>query len=134
MSDQAAILLACAFGVLVALWDMWRRRPEPEEIACAAIKYDDIGALFLPAPARHHHIIWARLMIDGVPTHSNGIQGFLTTRGRFVDRKEGLRIAEARDQIEIKHPSFNELYSEDMWPDTPPAARNYKIVKVGEDA
>ena len=40
-------------------------------------------------------------------------QGFLTENGKFVDRKLGLKIAEHFNQIKTKHPSENELYSED---------------------
>lgn len=98
-----------------------------EEIACVAIKYPDIGVLALPAPARHNHVIWTRLFIDGKPTRGEAVQGFLTTKGRFVDRKKALAIATAKGQIIHKHGNENELYSEDMW-DTPPEARNYRIV------
>lgn len=98
----------------------------PEEIACVAIKYPDIGTLALPAPARHHHVMWTRLFVDGKKTGGEATQGFLTTHGRFVDRAEGLRIAKANDQIVVKHGNPNELYSEDMW-DTPPEARDYRI-------
>lgn len=100
-----------------------------EEIACAAIKYEDTGVLFLPAPARHHHIIWARLLIDGRSTHGNAEQGFITTSGRFVNRADALRIAAARGQIEHKHGNPGELYSEDMW-DTPSKARSYSIAHL----
>jgi hypothetical protein len=41
-------------------------------------------------------------------------QGFITTTGRFVDRVEGLAIAEREGQIIHKHPPFDELLSEDL--------------------
>jgi hypothetical protein len=107
--------------------DYTAERMKPEEIACVAVKYDDIGVLALPAPARHHHVMWTRLFIDGKATRGDAIQGFLTTKGRFVDRKKALAIATAREQVIHKHGNQSELYSEDMW-DTPPEARGYRII------
>lgn len=89
-----------------------------EKIVQVAIKYDFDGRSIiftLPRPMRHHHIFkeFNPLTLlkdkDFVET-----QGFISTNG-FVDRKEGLRIATESDQIIKKHPSYNELYSEDMW-------------------
>jgi hypothetical protein len=108
-------------------------RFKTEEIACVAIKYADIGVLALPAPARHHHVMWSRLFVDGKATPGHAIQGFLTTKGRFVDRKEGLAIATARNQIVQKHGNATELYSEDMW-DTPPEARSFRITSDEDEA
>lgn len=42
------------------------------------------------------------------------IQGFLTTKNRFVDRFEGAKIALESGQIE-KLNYGNRLYSEDLW-------------------
>lgn len=44
----------------------------------------------------------------------NSTQGFLTTLGRFVDRKEALRIARANKQIVKKHAPKDILLSEDL--------------------
>lgn len=105
--------------------------PPEEEIACVANRYKDIGVLALPVPARHHHVMWTYLMIYG--KHDNSCeQGFLTTKGRFVDRVEGLRIAKEADQIETKHGNPDMLFSEDMW-DTPPEARNWTVHEIGKD-
>lgn len=101
-----------------------------EEIACAANRYESIGVLALPAPARHHHVMWTYLMIMGVQDHS-AEQGFLTTAGRFVGRVEGLRIAMEAGQVETKHGNPDELYSEDMWP-TPPEARGWSIHHIDD--
>lgn len=105
-----------------------------EEIACVAIKYHDLHGVVmtLPAPARHHHVMWARHFVDGMKTGDNGIQGFLTTNGRFVDRAQALKIAAKRGQIVKKHPWEGELYSEDLWPDTPKEARGWTIAHVGD--
>lgn len=107
------------------------RRIEREEIACVAIKYDDIGVLSLPAPARHHHVMWTRLFIDGQRTPGSAVQGFLTTYGRFVGRKEAMKIAQKRGQIVHAHAPPN-LFSEDMW-DTPPEARDWRITNENDE-
>jgi hypothetical protein len=107
--------------------DYIAERMKQEEIACVAIQYPDIGVLALPVPARHHHVMWTRLLIDGQRTAGDCEQGFLTTKGRFVDRKEALKIANRADQIVEKHGHPGLLFSEDMW-DTPPEARGYRII------
>lgn len=62
----------------------------------------------LPWPARHHSILWGfgRVQPDD--------QGFLTSAGRFVGRREAAEIAKAAGQVEklIAEP---DLYSEDLW-------------------
>lgn len=125
----------CVVSLALLIYDSMRRVTFfHEEIACAAIKYPDIGVLALPAPARHHHVKWVRLFIDGRESHGDAEQGFLTTTGRFVDRQQGWKIAEKRGQIEQISGNPGTLYSEDMWPETPPEARDYYVAKVGEDA
>lgn len=42
-------------------------------------------------------------------------QGFLTNTNRFVDREEGLKIAQAAKQVLLKHGNDTDLFSEDMW-------------------
>ena len=42
-------------------------------------------------------------------------QGFLTSKCRFVDRKEALKIAEFNNQVVQKHGLKDELYSEDIF-------------------
>ena len=62
--------------------------------------------------ASHGHII--KWMSDlGIRAGCDG-QGFITTRGRFVDRIEGLELAIASGQIVHKHNPKYELLSEDM--------------------
>lgn len=89
-----------------------------DKILQVAIKYEFDGKTLiftLPRPNRHHNIFieFKTLTLlkdkDFVET-----QGFISTNG-FVDRVEGLKIATKANQIIKKHPSYNELYSEDMW-------------------
>lgn len=65
-------------------------------------------------PARHAQLLH--------PTDGQNVgpddQGFITSRGRYVDRKEALRIVIANGQTQIDHPARNaggQLFSEDLW-------------------
>lgn len=95
--------------------------PAPERIVAAAHLYqrahDDGDPRALPVivsappPARHHNlfIAWTRF---GGPTAS----GFLTSAGRFVDRREGWTIATAAGQPMIpREGQGGHLFSEDLW-------------------
>ena len=46
-------------------------------------------------------------------------QGFMTSMGRFVDRREALQLATAAGQLEgrTKHHPLDQLMSEDLWLD-----------------
>ena len=55
------------------------------------------------------------LMILFPDEFKNAEQGFLTSDCRFVDRKEGLKIAKKYNQIVRKHGLDTELYSEDIF-------------------
>lgn len=74
-----------------------------------------------PPPARHHtllHPLNHLLKNAGQRGHiAPDDQGFLTSTGRFVDRKEAMQIALSSGQPMINHPSRNNhtLYSEDLW-------------------
>lgn len=85
-------------------------------IVAAAVKFGDL-VISLPAPDRHHHIIHAAARLRGKPG-SGDAQGFLTSEGRFVDRKAAWAIAEAAGQLLERAPTDKRggtLYSEDVW-------------------
>jgi hypothetical protein len=74
--------------------------PNKERIVCAANKYDfGVGEITILG-ARHFdslmHDIIRRLMI---PKDGKEKQGFITNKGRFVDRVEAHKIATEADQI-----------------------------------
>jgi len=77
--------------------------------------YPEYVTVTAPPPARHAtllHPVAHDLMIG--PDD----QGFLTSTGRFVGRREALRIVIAAKQPQIDHPSRNaggQLFSEDLW-------------------
>ena len=102
-----------------------------ERIICSAIWYDDkikrnhqprnIDSGIVAAGLRHHNcfvILWA-LYPERDYVGSDTVQGFLTSKDRFVDRKEAFLIAEANNQIleeqREKFPHRNELYSEHLY-------------------
>lgn len=84
-----------------------------EYILCAAIhnpqEVDITGAPLIHCGHRHANILWQSRDISRNPYH----QGFLTNKGRYVDRKEGARIAILAEQIEDVNKET--LYSEDLY-------------------
>ena len=89
-----------------------------EKIICSAIKLET-GEIFYGH--RHNHcfdaingkLSWTmnRQEIDKISKE----QGFVTTEGRFVDRREGWKIAEKANQIIQQSGSEGTLYSEDIY-------------------
>jgi hypothetical protein len=84
-----------------------------EFIICAAFHYDDgkkyphqpenIGTGIVIAGYRHHNCITTAASLLGLSYNKNlcnrDAQGFLTSFNRYVNRKEGFRIALTNDQI-----------------------------------
>lgn len=69
----------------------------------------------LPAPKRHHDIIHAVAEYIGRPVVPHE-QGFLTSTGRFVGRKEAYGLALRAGQIAPKpNAVLPDLFSEDLW-------------------
>jgi hypothetical protein len=90
-------------------------RSSKERIIGAAILHPS-GVLYAAlSPARHHHVIRFMDYLGVAGIKNTRKQGFLTSCGRFVDRKTGLYLATVGKQIVTKHPSYRELYTEDMW-------------------
>lgn len=95
-----------------------------ERVLCAAIWIDDRQSHpYQPKPTgvvlsghRHHQVLVHASLLRGVDRHTEKVQGFLTDRGRFVDRIEGYRLAEAAGQLEgRKICKPGELFSEDLY-------------------
>ena len=96
-----------------------------EYILCAAIWLKDVErAVHRPINTpggvvicgfRHGHCISSIVGLTGKRLHEHGdhIQGFLTNKNRFVDRKEGAEIW-IKNGGELKY-STDELYSEDLY-------------------
>ena len=102
-----------------------------EHILCAAIWYKEIpikkeipynvrpvncdnGLVF--CGYRHAHCMYTMVSVTGLrsvePEVGEYVQGFLTSKNRFVDREEGARIhKENGHEIEFE----NRLFSEDLY-------------------
>jgi len=99
-----------------------------ERILCAAIWYNDgkkhvhqpinIETGFVICGRRHHNCIGIA-DIFGLKITRKDVQGFLTSKDRFVDRKEAVPIARSADQIIEPHlqKSIDDeiLFSEDLY-------------------
>lgn len=86
-----------------------------EKIVSAAICIDGF-IITQPPPARHHNLLRVAHEWGGreLTQNDRALQGFLTNRGRYVDRIEGARIALAAQQLEQTNWG-EDLYSEDLW-------------------
>lgn len=84
-----------------------------ESIDRVAIKWKGICHTAEP-PRRHHDVIREMAKRNFGPECMHN-QGFMTDRGRFVDRKEALEIATKANQIKIKTSPKDKLFSEDLW-------------------
>lgn len=93
-----------------------------EFITAAAVRWRG-AAHSVPRPGRHHDVI--RVLFSRWPEGAPfaGTQGFMTSRGRFVDRREGAKIAYNAGQLlpdELARrgrtpETHDKLFSEDMW-------------------
>jgi hypothetical protein len=101
---------------------------KPEYIICAAVHFDDgkkhghqpnnIETGFVISGRRHHNCYITAFILNknaGKDLHEAGgksIQGFLTSKDRFIDRKEAGRIA--FDQQQTNKETLR-LFSEDLY-------------------
>ena len=86
-----------------------------ETILCAAIcnpfDFDMAGHQLIYCGYRHNNILWQSEKVSRNLTH----QGFLTSRGRFVDRIEAAKIAINAGQIQELQYHDDKLFSEDLY-------------------
>lgn len=83
----------------------------PETIVAAALQIEGL-TLSLPRPAGHGEVI---VVAQQTGLSGMGLQGFLTSDGRFVTRVEAMKIAHRADQPFREKPRGHELFSEDVW-------------------
>lgn len=89
----------------------------PAKITDVAIRFR--GKIYsLPAPNRHHHIIWHiadKLCITNVDAHDDD-QGFLDENGEYLTREKALERALETNQIKnMNNIRAGMLFSEDLW-------------------
>ena len=91
-------------------------------ITHVAIRFN--GQIYsLPAPNRHHdvirHIVTSTASTDNPITHVDARdddQGFLDSAGRYLNRRQALRIAQKSGQLRPDRPIYyGKLYSENVW-------------------
>lgn len=84
-----------------------------ERLVGVAIVVDPLqGIIAVQKNGRHANVIHS-LAKAGCDIPVVGEQGFITSEGRFVDRLDGKKIAQAAGQC--GKTEFNQLYSEDVW-------------------
>ena len=89
-----------------------KQKPE-RGIVAAACRIGDL-TISMPAPARHHDILWA-MNSAGMDPHVAD-QGFLDHRGIFMTRKTAMIQAGNHQQIsEEEFDPDGELFSEHLW-------------------
>ncbi len=99
-----------------------------EYIICSAIHYPNHTTQSVHKPKniqsglvlcgrRHHNIIIIYHELTGLKTGEGTIQGFLTSKDRFVTREEAVPIALAANQIPFNRDVLDkkQLYSEDIY-------------------
>lgn len=84
-----------------------------ERITGVALLREDGAMWSLPAPSRHFHL-FALIAFQGTEAEPCE-QGFSTSQGRFVDRKEAIVLAREAGQPIRKRDNPTQLYSEDLW-------------------
>jgi hypothetical protein len=88
------------------------------KITHVAIRFN--GVIYsLPAPNRHHDVIRYIAETTGVETVDarDDDQGFLDESGRYLTRRQALRVAQQEKQLleRAMGPKLGRLYSEDVW-------------------
>lgn len=83
-------------------------------IIAAAIKFGDLICT-MPKPARYNNIIEG-CAAAGMPLPIEGVQGFITASGVFLDRTAAALHAVEKDQVGRRQIHSNgQLYTEDLW-------------------
>lgn len=85
----------------------------PEMLICSAIRVPD--RIFL---GERHSDCYHQMQQAGLylPDLAYIVEGFATSRNRFVTRFEAAKIAKAANQLPADSP-ITQLYSKDIWPE-----------------
>lgn len=119
IEDESLIYNRCHCRALKRLCNHCLQQKTPEMITTAALLVD--GVIWtLPRPARHHVLIHAYALAHhgqaGVAGIRLNMQGFMTSRGRWVSREEALGLARVAGQLrQSQELSPGRLTTEDLW-------------------
>lgn len=97
------------------------RKERTEYIVGPAIKIFDVGVEVVysdKAPARHREVLDQIYKDDDDYLLEGHIQGFVTSQGRFLDRREAALLVKENMKSICNYDDFivkDELYSEDLW-------------------
>lgn len=87
---------------------MWRGKP----------MYPEKLIVFEMPPARHHSMLHP-MAEQGFRGNHQDDQGFITSTGRYVNRKDAMEIAVAAGQVDPNNrksgSDSGDLFSEDLW-------------------
>lgn len=88
-----------------------------EHILCAAVrlKKDNSDQPIILGGYRHADCFGSAIQLGYTGFIDENDQGFLTSKGRFVDRTEALTIARRADQLNSHHPAAKFLISDDLY-------------------
>ncbi len=87
-----------------------------ENVAAAAIRLPAGRIVSVPAPASHRDALQAALDAGNFYAEIHGSeQGFLTSAGRFVDRRKAAQIAVSAGQRQRATGPQDLLSSDDIW-------------------
>lgn len=88
---------------------------QAEKVIASAIRHPS-GLVFSSIHKRHFHVIAAMDALGYAGLINTRDQGFLTSYGRYVDRKEAMVVVLAAHQTYNKSGGpDDELFSEDVW-------------------
>jgi hypothetical protein len=85
-----------------------------ETVEAAAIRYRNV-VYSVPKPGRHFNVCYVMAKDHALGPETMHDQGFVTSAGRFVDRYEARRLAEAAGQLVPNAYTLPQLFSEDVW-------------------
>jgi hypothetical protein len=105
----------------VMKWKFELKKIKKEIITGSATLDKDGNAWVVMRPGRHHHCIG--FMYEHGKNHNIAEQGFMTNKGRFINRQDARKLAVDNGQAPTPNRD-RDLYSEDLW-DTPPYLRQH---------
>lgn len=112
MRDELPEMIICA-----ANWYKELPLVKPEVLELRGFRPYNVDRGIVFSGWRHPNCMYQMVAITGLKQSEAGeeVQGFLTNKNRFVDRKEAAKIALQTGQIDKLTNSSEILYSEDLY-------------------